>query len=96
MVALPQASVPRRPGGPAWSYQHQWHREILPCPGLPEQEVVTVNGSRDQCLRVYRADPEVLITSYELARTDEDLLVAHAPLISSSSTRHSESRTGVH
>ncbi len=61
------------------SLKRQWAREIERFAGLGEANVNVVNGPRELRLRLYDSPPEVLITSYELCRTDHAELVALAP-----------------
>jgi superfamily II DNA or RNA helicase len=61
------------------SLKRQWAREIERFTGMGEDEVAVVSGVRDLRQRLYASPPAVLITSYELARTDQVDLIELAP-----------------
>lgn len=61
------------------SLKRQWQREIERFAGLAKDRVAIVWGPREARRRLYADPPEVLITSYELARTDDRELAALAP-----------------
>ena len=61
------------------SLKRQWEREIRRFAGFGEGHVKVVVGRREERRRAYADPPEVLVTSYELARADEKDLVALAP-----------------
>lgn len=52
------------------SLKHQWEREIQRFAGMGSPRVAVVGGPRAERRATYRQGPDVLITSYELARTD--------------------------
>ncbi|MBM3273835.1 MAG: DEAD/DEAH box helicase [Candidatus Sericytochromatia bacterium] len=52
------------------SLKHQWEREILRFTMLRAGQVTAIGGSREARLQQYLDAREVVITSYELARTD--------------------------
>ncbi len=53
------------------SLKHQWQREIARFTTLGERDVAVVAGTRAERVACYRSEAAVLITGYELARTDE-------------------------
>ncbi len=61
------------------SLKHQWQREILRCLAIAPAEVMVVGGPRAERRAAYDARPQVMITSYELARADEALLEGYDP-----------------
>jgi superfamily II DNA or RNA helicase len=61
------------------SLKHQWLREIHEFTGLGGEDVSVVSGSREARQAAYAEAPPVLITSYELARADEQELADLAP-----------------
>jgi superfamily II DNA or RNA helicase len=61
------------------SLKRQWEREIERFTGMGRERVRVVTGPREVRQRMYADPPEVLITSYELARADERELVSLAP-----------------
>jgi superfamily II DNA or RNA helicase len=61
------------------SLKHQWQREILRCLALGPEDVTIVGGPRAVRRAAYDAGPQVLITSYELARADEAQLDGYGP-----------------
>jgi superfamily II DNA or RNA helicase len=60
------------------SLKHQWHQEIARFLGRHES-VTVVGGSREVRRQQYAAAAGVVITSYELARTDEAEVGRYAP-----------------
>jgi hypothetical protein len=61
------------------SLKRQWQREIERFTDLPAGSAVVVGGPREERLRLYEDPPPILITSYELVRTDDEDLRALAP-----------------
>jgi superfamily II DNA or RNA helicase len=61
------------------SLKHQWLREIRQFTNLGEDDVVVVSGGREERRARYAEAPAVLVTSYELARTDEREILDLAP-----------------
>jgi superfamily II DNA or RNA helicase len=61
------------------SLKRQWEREIERFAGLASPRVAVLGGRREERRALYETPPEVLITSYELARTDESDVVSLAP-----------------
>jgi hypothetical protein len=61
------------------SLKRQWEREILRCTALDEGQVAVVVGPSAARRRLYADPPQVLITSYELARADEREIAALSP-----------------
>jgi superfamily II DNA or RNA helicase len=61
------------------SLKRQWQREIERFTDLGPGAVAVVQGPREDRRRRYADPPAILITSYELARTDEAELAALAP-----------------
>lgn len=61
------------------SLKHQWQREIERFTDIPRDRVATVAGAREVRTQLYASPHEVLITSYELARTDARELESLAP-----------------
>lgn len=61
------------------SLKRQWQREIERFTELRAGSAVVLDGSREDRRRRYADPPPVLITSYELCRTDADDLRAFAP-----------------
>src|SRR5204863_4467670 len=59
--------------------KRQWEREIERFTGLSGARVRVIAGPREVRRRTYADPPEIMITSYELARADERELVALAP-----------------
>ena len=61
------------------SLKRQWQREIERFTELPSGSAVVIGGPREDRRRQYADPPPVLITSYELCRTDEEDIRALAP-----------------
>jgi superfamily II DNA or RNA helicase len=61
------------------SLKRQWEREIERFAGLASPRVAVLGGRREERRGLYETPPEVLITSYELARTDEADVISLAP-----------------
>jgi len=61
------------------SLKHQWLREICDFTGRGGEDVAVVAGPREARQAAYAEAPPVLITSYELARADEQELAELSP-----------------
>jgi superfamily II DNA or RNA helicase len=61
------------------SLMRLWQREIERFTELPRESVVVINGPREDRRRQYADPPAILITSYELCRTDEEDVQALGP-----------------
>ncbi|MFO0761877.1 MAG: DEAD/DEAH box helicase [Byssovorax sp.] len=61
------------------SLKRQWAREIERFTGMGSDKVAVVSGVRELRVMLYGSPCEVLITSYELARTDQADMIELAP-----------------